>query len=93
MHAHILSLNTTSTPWVRSKGQTVFFLLKVIILHIKLKGMNIEHFGGTYSVLARILKPQMWSNGQNIFFLKVVRLHIKLKVIEHRAPCKHIFYP
>ena len=20
-------------------------------------------------------------------------LHIKLKVMEHRAPCKHIFYP
>ena len=27
------------------------------------------------------------------FFLKVVMLHIKLKGIEHRAPCKHIFFP
>ena len=39
MQTHILSLHTPSTPKMRSKGQ--HFYLKVVMLHIKLKG--IEH--------------------------------------------------
>ena len=39
MHAHILSLYTYSTPLVGSKGQPIFSL-EVVILHIKLKGME-----------------------------------------------------
>ena len=39
MYTHFLSLHTHSTPLVGSKGQTIFSL-KVVILHIKLKGME-----------------------------------------------------
>ena len=40
MVANILPTYTPSTQGVRSKGQTIYFL-KVVLLHIKLKG--IEH--------------------------------------------------
>ena len=39
MHTHILSLHKHSTPLVGSKGHTIFSL-KVVILHIKFKGMD-----------------------------------------------------
>ena len=39
MHAHIPSLHTYSTPLVGSKGQPIFSL-EVVILHMKLKGME-----------------------------------------------------
>ena len=49
MQAHILSFYT---PGVGSKGQH-FFLLKVVMLYIKLKGM--EHHALTYFVLTHTL--------------------------------------
>ena len=36
---HIMSLHTPSTTGVGSKGQNIF-LMKVVMLHIKLKGME-----------------------------------------------------
>ena len=50
MQAHILSFYT---PGVGSKGQIFFFLLKVVMLYIKLKGM--EHHALTYFVLTHTL--------------------------------------
>ena len=41
LQAHILSLHTPSTPEVESKGQNIF-LLKVCMLHIKIKGMELR---------------------------------------------------
>ena len=41
MQAHILSLQTPSIPGVGSKVK-IFFLLKVVMLHIKLKGMELR---------------------------------------------------
>ena len=40
MQAYIHSLYTPSVPQVGSKGQTIFFLLKEVILHITLKEME-----------------------------------------------------
>ena len=40
MQAHILFLHTPSTPGLRSKGQNIFFL-NVVMLHIKLKAMEL----------------------------------------------------
>ena len=39
------------------------------------------------------LTLKVGSKVKTCFFLKIVMLHIKLKGMEHRAPCKHIFYP
>ena len=39
MQAYILSLHTPSTPGMGSNGQNIYFL-KVVILHLKLKGME-----------------------------------------------------
>ena len=39
MQAHILSLHTPSAPGVGSKDKNTFFL-KVVMMHIKLKGME-----------------------------------------------------
>ena len=41
MVANILPTDTPSTQGVESKGQTISFFLKVVMLHIKLKG--VEH--------------------------------------------------
>ena len=41
MVANVLPTDTPSTQGVGSKGQTLSFFLKVVMLHIKLKG--IEH--------------------------------------------------
>ena len=40
MQAHILSLHTPLIPGVGSKAQQNIFLMKVVMLHIKLKGMD-----------------------------------------------------
>ena len=92
MQAHILSLHTLSTPGVGSKVKT-FFILKVVMLHIKLKGM--EHRAPCKHIFYSYTHPQPLDGVKKstFFFLKVVMLHIKLKGMEHRAPCKHIFCP
>ena len=59
--AHILSLHTPSAPGVGSKGQNIFFL-KVVILHIKFKGMELRHIFCPY-----IHPPPVWSD-QNFYF-------------------------
>ena len=38
--ANILPTNTPSTKGVGSKGQTIYYFLKVVMLHIKLKGIE-----------------------------------------------------
>ena len=40
MVANILPTDTPSTQGVGSKGQTISFFLKVVMLHIKLKGID-----------------------------------------------------
>ena len=40
LQAHILSFHSPSTAEVGSKVKTFFFYLKVVMLHIKLKGME-----------------------------------------------------
>ena len=73
MQAHILSLHThPRAPRVGSKGQNIFFL-KVVMLHIKLKGM--EQRVTCKHLFCSV--PGVWLKGQNIFFLKNIMLHIK----------------
>ena len=40
MKVNMLSLHTQTTPGVGSKGQTIYIFVKVVMLHIKLKGME-----------------------------------------------------
>ena len=90
MQAHILSLRAPTVPGIVSKCQN--FFLKVVMLHIKLKGIEhrapYKHINYPYVHLSRV-----GSKGQNIYFLKVVMLYIKFKGMEHTAKCKHIFCP
>ena len=44
MQAHILSLSAPSSMELGQKIKTFFFLLKVVILHIKLKGMECSKY-------------------------------------------------
>ena len=68
------------------------YLLTVVMLHIKLKGM--EHRAPCKHIfcLTRTLNPR-WGQKVKHFFSERKMLHIKLKGIEHRAPCMHIFCP
>ena len=89
MVSTILLVDTSLTPGVGSKGQNIFFL-KVIMLHIKIKG--IEHRAPCKHIFCLYTHP--WPLGwdqkvKTYFFFEVVLLHIKLKGIERRAPCKH----
>ena len=86
------SLNLDVVGW----GQKVktFFLLKVVMLRIKLKGM--DHKAPCKNIFCPYTHP--WSLGwdqkiKTYLFLKEVLLYIKLKRMELRAPCKHIFCP
>ena len=54
MQAHILSLHTPLAPGWGLKVKT-FFILKEVMLHIKLKGMELRAPASTYSVLTHIL--------------------------------------
>ena len=90
MQAHILSLRAPAIPGVGSKCQN--FFLKVVMLHIKLKG--IEHRAPCKHIIYPYVHLSgVGSKGQNIYFLKVVMLYIKFKGMEHTAKCKHIFCP
>ena len=88
---HMLCLYAHPRPLGEVKGQT--FFLKVVLLHSKLKGWNIEHHASTWSILTRTLDPWGGVKMSKHFLLKVVILHIKFKGKKHRAPCKHIFCP
>ena len=82
MQAYVLSLHTPSTPgW----GQKVnFFLLKIVMLLIKLKGMEYKAPCNTYTVLTHTIGPCGGVKRSELFFLNVVMLHIKLKGKKHR---------
>ena len=70
------------------------FFTEVVMLHIKLKG--IERRAPCKKIFSHCTRPQPLGYVQKVkhsFFLKVVMLHIKLKGTEHRAQCKHIFCP
>ena len=85
MVANILPTDTPLTPGVGSKCHTICFL-KVVTLHITLKGNGIEYNECKYSVLIHTLG---W--GRKVIFvsfLKVVVLHIKLKRKKSRPTCK-----
>ena len=78
------ALTHTLEPW--GLGQRSKHFLKVVMLHIKLKGMEHRAHATTYSVLTHTLVPCGGVKGQNnLFFLNVVMLQIKLKEMEHRA--------
>ena len=93
MQQHASAYSThlrTFDPWGEVK---IHFFLKVVMLHIKLIGMEQKspckhRFGPKTHLLGCVVKRS------NIFFLKVhVMLHVKLKGIERLTPYKHIFYP
>ena len=56
MQAHIKSLHTPSIPGEWPNGQHIFFLLKVVILHFKLKGM--EHIAQCKHIVCPYTHPQ-----------------------------------
>ena len=92
MQGHILSLHTLD-PWGGVKGQNNFFL-KVVILHIKLKGM--EHRAPCKHIfcpLTHTLDPGVESKIKTFFFSESSHVvYIKLKPMDPRAPCTYIFY-
>ena len=67
MHAHILSLHTYSTPLVGSKGQPIFSL-EVVILHIKLKGMEHRAPSKRICFLYTHPRPLGWDQRSKHFF-------------------------
>ena len=90
-HARTYSVLThTLDPWGGVKDQTIFFL-KVVMLHIKISGMELEapykHINCPYTHH----RPMCWGQKVKTFLLKVVMLHIKFKGMEHTVSCKHIF--
>ena len=68
MAANILPVDTPLTSWMGSKRQHIFFL-KVVVLHVKLKG--IEHRAPCKDIFCDYTHPRapgVWSKGQNICF-------------------------
>ena len=66
MQTQIMSFHTPSVPGVGPKGHNIL-LLKVVMLHIKLKGMEHQAPWKPYSALTRTFNPQIRSKGQNFF--------------------------
>ena len=64
------------------------FFLKVGMLHIKLKRMELRAPG--MQIICHLTHPWPLEWGKKI---KTFFLYIKLKVIKLRAPCKHIVSP
>ena len=92
MQANSLFLHTHTAPEGSQKFNT--FFLKIVMLHIKLKGM--EHRTPRKHIFCPYThsRPLGWSQKVKAFyFLKVVTLHINLKGRELRAPCNHILCP
>ena len=65
--ANILPTEAPSTPGMGQKVEP--FFLKVVILHIKLKGVGIEHHESKYSVLTHTLYPWGGIKMSNIFLV------------------------
>ena len=59
----------------------VFFLLKMVMLHIKIKGMTRTTTCKQNCVLTHTLDPWGRAKGQNFFFSEKFMLHIKLTAI------------
>ena len=78
MQAHILSLHTPSATGVWSNGQTIFFM-KFVILHIKLKGVELR--APCKHIFCPYTHPLPLGYGEKVkhLLLKVVMLHIRLK--------------
>ena len=74
MKANMLSWHTSSTPGVGVK-RSFFSFLKVVILHIKLKG--IEHIYCPYTHL-----PPLRSKGHFFFFSESGHVAYQIKVKE-----------
>ena len=89
-HKHTFCPCTRPRYMGLSQKVITFFFLKVIKLHIKLKGM--EHRAPCKHIFCPYTHPRPLGLGQN-FFLKFVVMNIKLKRMELRASCKHIFDP
>ena len=81
MGAHIQSLHTPYPPWWGQKVKNSF--LKVVMLHIKLKGIHIQslHTPST---------PGVGSKGQKLFSESSL---VAYQIKGNGAPCKHIFCP
>ena len=75
MQTHILSLHTPSTPGVGSEGKNIFFLLKVVMLHIKLKGM--EYRAPCKHIFCPYTHPQPLGWGQKVKTFFYVAYQIK----------------
>ena len=90
MQAHIIYFTHPQSP-DGVKRSTRFFFLKVVMLHIKSKGMN--HRAPWKHIFCLYTQPQTLGSGQKVktFFLKVVMLLIKFKGMERRETCKHMF--
>ena len=65
MQANNLPLHTNSTPGVGLKGKKIFFLLKVVMLHIELTGRLVILPLHTNST------PEMGSKGDTNFAFKI----------------------
>ena len=85
MLASIMSLHTPLAHVMGLKIRT-FFLLKVVMLHIELKGMqNILHYN-TLDLWGGVKRPKH-------FLLKVVMLYIKQKGNKFKTTCKQNVWP
>ena len=92
MVANILPTDTPSSQGVGSKGQTISFL-KVVMLHIKLKGF--EHRAPWKQIICHYTHQRPLGWGQKVIFfsfLKVVMFHIKLKWKKCRPTCEVILW-
>ena len=76
IQAHILSVHTLSIPGLGSNRQKAFFL-KVVMLHIKLNGM--EHRAPCKHISVLTYPVNLWVGLKGTETLNVVMLHIKLR--------------
>ena len=85
MLANILPLHTPLTPGVWSKCH---FFPKVVMLHVKLRGL--KQRTQCKQIFCPFIHPQPadWVKRSKHFFLKKVILHIKLKGKKSRTLCK-----
>ena len=87
----VANILPTDTPMTQGWGQKVklYIFLKVVMLHIKLKG--IEHRASWKQVCCHYTHQRPLGWGQKVIFcsfLKVVMLHIKVKWKKLRPTCK-----
>ena len=86
MQAKYLHLYTHSTPGIGSKGENIFLLQNMVMLHIKLKGM--KHVTKCKQIFCPYTISR--SKGQNIFFSESGHVTYKIKGKVGHAPCSSI---